>query len=333
MEALKSLIKNIALFLFIGIIPSIGWASGYFAAFSSTSFFLLVGGCFCILWQKERQNAQTLRNILLTRDDAWAICEGDQIIDHSPYFPSQSLQSFKNFLHPDLLKEVELAITELIYKNLHFKIKVHAAEGDNIYVLEGESLEGKFILWLQNITEYAHSERLYAKTLQKKESLLNKLQTTLDKLPILIWHRDQDQRITYCNLAYAAAVEADSQMVQREGIELIQPRVAKILARKAMNTNECHFFEGVAVAKEERRHFRICEIPYVLEEGTLGVGFDITELKDSQKENKNLVDAHDEVLAHLSTAIAIYDASGTLQYYNQAYVNLNSFDEEFLKTV
>lgn len=332
MEAHKNLIKNIALFLLIGALPSMGWASGYFAALSWTSFSLLFAGCICILWQKERQSTHSLRTILLTSEDGWALCEGDQIIDRSPCFPSQSLQSFKAFLHPDVLQEVELALSRLIYKNLHFKIKVHAAEGDDIYILEGKPLEGKMVLWLRKITEFAHSERIYAQSLQKKEILLNKLQTTLDMLPVLIWHRDQDQRITYCNLAYAAAVEANSHIVLREGIELIQPRIAKILARKAINTNECHFFEGVAIAKDERRHFRICEIPNTLEQGTLGVGFDITELKDSQKENKNLVEAHDEVLAHLSTAIVIYDAAGTLQYYNQAYVNLNSFDEEFLKT-
>ncbi len=32
---------------------------------------------------------------------------------------------------------------------------------------------------------------------------------------------------------------------------------------------------------------------------------------------------------HLSTAIAIYDATGTLQYYNQAYVNLNNLMKNF----
>jgi signal transduction histidine kinase len=332
MEAYKSLIKNLALFLFIGAIPSIGWASGYFLAFSWASLFLLLGGCFSILWLKERQNTQTLKNILLTRDDAWALCEGDQILDHSPFFPSRSLQSFKEFVHPDVLQEVESAINELIHKNFPFKLKIHAAKGNAIYSFEGEPLKGKVIFWLRNITESTYLERIYMENLQEKERLLNKLQVTLDKLPILIWHRDQDQKITYCNAAYSEAVGVLPQVVQREGIELIQPRAAKILARKAINTNEHQFFESTAIAEEENRHFRICEIPNALEDGTLGVAFDVTELKDAEEEIKNLVDAHDEVLAHLSTAIAIYDASGTLQYYNQSYVNLNSFDEEFLKT-
>ncbi|MBA3813202.1 MAG: PAS-domain containing protein [Alphaproteobacteria bacterium] len=327
------MIKNIALFLFIGAVPSIGWASGYFSAFSWASLFLLLGGVFCMLWLTERQNTRTLKHILLTRDDAWALCEGDQIIDRSPFFPGHSLQSFKDFLHPDVFHEVESAINELINKGVCFKIQIHPAKGNAIYAFEGEPLKGKYIFWLQNITESTYLERLNAENSQKKESFLRTLQATLDMLPILIWHRDQDQRITYCNRAYSEVVGATSQVVQHEGIELIPSRTAKILARKALHTNEKQFFEGsAAMAEQDGRHFRICELPNALEKGTLGVAFDISELKNAQKEIQNLVDAHDEVLAHLSTAIAIYDGFGTLQYYNQAYVNLNSFDEEFLKT-
>lgn len=332
MGAFKSLIKNIALFLFIGVIPSIGWASGYFIVFSWASFFLLLGGYLCILWLKERQTSQTLRNILLMRGEAWALCEGEQIIDQSPFFPSCSLQSFKAFLHPDCLLEVESSINGLIKKRTPFKITVYLVESNAVYSFEGEPLNGQFIFWLRNITDATNHERHYKENLRKHEILLNKLQSILDKLPVPIWHRDKDQRITYCNLAYATAVGASPQVVEREGIELIQPRFAKILARKAINTNEFQVLESTAVAPEERRHFRIYEIPNAQDQGTLGMGCDITDLKDVQREMKNLMEAHDEVLAHLSTAVAIYDAAGTLQYYNQAYINLNNFNEEFLKT-
>lgn len=332
MEAFKNLIKNIALFLLIGAIPSIGWASGWFTAFSWASFALLLGGCFCILWLKERQSAQNLRDILLTRDDKWALCEGDQIIASSPSFPSQSLHSLKTFFHPTIAQEVEQAVSDLIYKNLSFQLTVHAVEGNAIYSFEGIPLNGKVIFWLRNITDSIYQERHLKEQLQVQERLLCNLQATLDMLPTPIWQRDKDQRITYCNLAYSKAAGAPPQVIIKEEIELIQPRFAKILARKAVNTNESQFFDNVAIVEEKRCHFRICETPNPLTQGSLGIGFDITELNDAKKEIKNLIDAHDEVLAHLSTAISIYDVNGNLQYYNQAYVNLNNFDEEFLKT-
>ena len=330
MEAFKNLIKNIILFLLVGVVPSACWAGGLFYAFSWASFFLLIGGFFCILWLKARNSSHILRKLLLSRQEAWALCEKDQIIDHSPSFPGGSLQSFKAFLHPSSLPKVQSAIAELIHKNLPFQMRVHAAAHDAIYTLEGEPLEGKFIFWLKNITEIAHQERLHMEHFQKNEILLANLHATMDLLPVLIWHRDEHQKINYCNHAYSSAVQAHPSKVYEKGIELIRSRFAKSLSRKALNMGECQSIESAAIANEERRYFRICEIPNARGHGTLGVAFDITDRNDARMEIKRLMDAHDKVLAHLSTAISVFDADGTLQYYNQAYINLHSFDQEFL---
>jgi signal transduction histidine kinase/transcriptional regulator with PAS, ATPase and Fis domain len=331
MEAYKNLIKNIVLFLFIGAVPSICWAAGLFAAFSWPSFFLLLGSIFCILWLKARGSSQILRKILLAREEEWAICEGDQIIEHSPYFPANTLSSFKTFLHPNALLKVETALAELIHDEIAFQMRIHTSESDAIYAFEGEPFEGKIILWLKNVTESIHKERLLLETLQKNESLIANLKINMDLLPILVWHRDQNQRIIYCNLAYARAVQASPEKVYEEDIELIQSRFARTLARKALNILEPQSLESAAIAEGERRYFRICETPISQGQGTIGVAYDMTELSAARAELKHLIEAHDEVLDHLSTAIAVFNAEGTLQYYNHAYVNLHHFEENFLK--
>lgn len=333
MEALKNLIKNLFLFLFllVGIMPSTCWAGGFFVTFSWASFFLLIAGIFCILWVRARNTNQVSKKLLLSRQEAWALCEGEQIIDHSSSFPGDSLQSFKSFLHANSLPEVQSALADLIHKNLPFQMRVHAGEQDAIYILEGKSLDDKFILWLKDITETAHQERLHMELFHKNENLLANLHATMDLLPVLIWHRDEHQKINYCNLAYSSAVQAPPPTVYEKGIELIQSRSAKTLSRKALNMGKPQSLESAAIADGERRYFHICEIPNVRGHGTLGVAFDISERNEARMEIKRLLDTHDKVLTHLSTAIAIYDAEGTLQYYNQAYVNLHNFDKEFLK--
>lgn len=333
MEAYKNLIKNIALFLFIGAIPSFCWASGIFPALSWASFFLLLGGLFCILWLKTRTTSQAFRQLLLTRGDAWGICEGTQIIDHSPSFPGGTLQFVIDFFHADCLPNIKAAIDDLIHQKVPFQVRAQAAVSDAFYVLEGEVFEEKFVFWLKNITDSVHEERLQREILQKHETLIHSLQETTDTLPVLVWHRDAHLKIKYCNHAYSTAVQTSSQKICEDGIELIQPRFAKLLARKALHTGEPQMFESTAIADGDRRYFRIWEIPNEREIGTtLGVAYDITELNDSRSEIKRLIHAHDEVLTHLSTAISVFDAEGNLHYYNQAYVNLHVFDEDFLKT-
>jgi signal transduction histidine kinase len=331
MGAIKNLINNIGLFLFIGAVPSLCWAGGLFLPFSWASFFLLLTGILCLLWFKTRTSSVILRSLLLTREEEWALCEGDQIIDRSPHFPVDSLSTFKAFLHPDSFFKLETALAELFHDKVPFQLRVHPRDGHFIYTLEGDSLEGKFILWFKNVTEIIHKERLHIETLHKNETLITHLQKSMDLLPIIIWSRNENQKITYCNRAYTHAVQSSPTLVCEEDIELIQSRPAKALARRALNTLEIQVLESTAVANEERRIFRIYETPDSCTQGTLGAAYDITELNEARSEIKNLIASHNKVLDHLSTAIAVYGEDGTLSYYNQVYVNLHNFDEDFLK--
>ncbi len=333
MEAYKILIKNVALFLFVGALPFLCWVSGLFSAFSLPSLFILTACVFFILWIKSRNLTYTYRNLLLSRGDTWGICEGDQIVDCSPSFPAKSLEELRVFFHHDDLVSIDEAIEKLTHEKIPFQMKARSAIHEAIYAIEGTAYDDKFIFWFKNITDAEHKRRLQFESMRKSEDLINNLQSTLDSLPVLIWQRDEHLKITYCNLAYSNAVQSSQQKIYDECIELIQPRFAKLLARKALHTEGAQSFESPAIADGDRRHFRIWEIPNHRDPGkTLGIAYDITELKDIRSEMKRLIHSHDEVLAHLSTAISVFDSEGTLQYYNQAYVELHSFEEAFLKT-
>jgi len=334
MEALQNLIKNLALFILIGIIPSLCWAAGLFSAFSLTTLFFLVGGFFFIFWLKTRQTTNTLRKLLLSREEAWALCEGDQIVDRSPSFPGNTLDVFYTFLHPDSLDKTKTALGALMHHQTSFQIRVYAAERGAIYSLEGISLEDKSVLWFKNTTDLVHQEQFHKETMHQKEVLLTKLRDTLDLLPLLFWRRDAHQRIYECNQGYALAVQSSPHKIYDEGIELIQPRFARVLARKALHLSEVQVYESRAIADGTRHYFRIFEMPDDKNQGqgTVGVALDITELQESRSEMRNLVNSYDKVLDHLRAAIAVYDAEGVLRYYNQAYLTLHGFEPTFLNS-
>lgn len=332
MEALGNLVKNIFLFLFIGIAPSLCWACGFFPAVSWPSFFLILSSFFCLLWFRSWGFSQTLKKVLLVQGEEWAILEGGQFSNKSAYFPAESLEGLKSFLHPGSFDKLTPLLTQLIQEKLPFQLRIETKEDQSVYKLRGAFLEGKTVLLLTNITNSEHQEHIQLEKLYKTEELLEKLQYTLDLAPLLIWHRDSQQKITYCNRSYAEVVQASPEKVYAENIELISFRAAKTIARKAFNTNEQQVLESAAIANGERRHFRIYEVPDSRRGGTLGIAYDITEVTSINSEIKKLIDAHRTVLDHLSTAVAVYDADATLQYYNQAYMALYGFKEEFLKT-
>ncbi|MBY0272679.1 MAG: PAS-domain containing protein [Alphaproteobacteria bacterium] len=333
MEAYKNLITNISLFVLIGAVPSLCWAAGYFSPFSFASFFLLLAGFFGISYFKTRAQARLFKKLLLNRGEAWAICEGTRITESSPSFPTTSFSSLKDFFDPAMEESIEKTLNDLIFHNTSFHLRVSSAKSEAIYTFEGTPLEDRFVLWLKNITDKVHQEKTTKEYLKRREEQVHNMQSILDSIPILIWQRDEYQKITYCNYAYAHALQTTPEKIYEQSLELTQPRFAKVLARKAVHTGELQSFESSAIMEGEKRYFRIYETQHPLKAScTVGLACDITDLNNIRLELKRLVNAHDEVLAHLSTAISVHDAEGILQYYNQAYVTLYDFDEEFLKT-
>jgi len=331
MEASKNLIKNLALLFLVGAAPSLCWAGGLFAAVSFESAFLLASGLFCALWLKTWSSLKTLKQLLVVRQEEWALCENGQIIEKSDYFPGDSLQSFQSFIHAHSLPKVEESLSQLFHKNFPFHTRIKSHETQASYTLTGAPFDGKNVLFLKNVTEDVDQERKHIESLQKKDEEIKKLQTTLETLPIFIWHRDKNQKLTYCNLKYASAVEAPPAKVYEEDIELIPARAAKTLARKALNMQSPQHMDNPATVEGNRIQLRLFEIPDIHNSGTVGVAYDMTDLQEAKKEIKQLADAHGVLLDHLSTAIVVYDQDGTLSYYNQAYVALHAFNEDFLK--
>lgn len=79
----------------------------------------------------------------------------------------------------------------------------------------------------------------------------------------------------------------------------------------------------------KRRKVEASEIP-LNNQQTVGFVRDITaeqELQDSLDAN---IAAHNGVLEHLKTAIAVFDADTRLQFYNTSFLNLWDLDEEWL---
>lgn len=331
MEAFKILIKNISLLIFVGAVPSFFWAKGVFNPFSWPSLLLLLSGIFCLLWLKTYYTAYLLRKVLLAQDEEWALLEGGKIIDRSSYFPGESLEAFKEFLDEEAIEGVTESLKKLSEEHTPFQARVKLCGAHTSYTLRGVSVDKKIFLFLRNISEREQQEKVHVEKIKKNQEMLAKLQDTLDLLPILMWHRDTQQKLTYCNSLYAKAVQSSPDKICEEGIELIPYRSAKMVARKAFNTADTQMLESAAIANGERRNFRIYEMPDPYGGGTTGIAYDITEINALKTEMKKLIDAHRTVLDHLSTAVAVYSEDAALQYYNQAYVALHSFDEEFLR--
>ncbi len=161
------------------------------------------------------------------------------------------------------------------------------------------------------------------------------LRAVADAMSLPMWRRDATLALVWCNPAYAAAVEATpADITKPPGIELapVPPGGdTQALARRAITEGSAATGLTHAVLHGERRLLEINEAP-AAGGGTVGWARDVTDLEVARTTVKQHISAHAEVLESLSTAIAIYNASQNLTFFNSEFTKLFQLDELFLRT-
>lgn len=146
-----------------------------------------------------------------------------------------------------------------------------------------------------------------------------------------IWQRDQDLKITYCNLAFSEVAEETADNVIALGdMELYSGH--KQLAKRAWETQREQFERRHIVVSGERRLYMIREVPFPKEGITIGYATHISELERAQEEIQQHISALRALLESSTSAMAIYGRDMQLKFYNFAFTTLWKLDEIWLDT-
>lgn len=166
------------------------------------------------------------------------------------------------------------------------------------------------------------------------EGRANRLDAILDALPVPIWLRGQDGALTWCNRAYARAVDAPPDAVVREGRELTGARLG--VTERVLASGFTHSEHPYVVIDGARRRFKVVEAPLAAgqQDGAriIGYALDDTEEDALHSALARHQAAQAEMLEHMGSAIAVFGADTRLKFFNQAYVRLGDFNESWLNT-
>ncbi len=204
--------------------------------------------------------------------------------------------------------------------------RAHAATGPS----PGPPRPGQTVadlVWFDDITSLSRAR-------EQATAESGGLTDILDLLPVPVWRRDGDLKLTYCNRAYAQAVDEEPAGAMTKAIELLGK--AKSDAGRSIGMRA--LASGAAVAEAhhvviggDRRLMAIEERP--LGDGTLvGHAIDRTDAEELQAELARHLSAHDDVLENMGSAVAIFGPSMRLRFFNTAYARLWHLEESFLST-
>lgn len=196
------------------------------------------------------------------------------------------------------------------------------------------------ILWAEDITLSSRELELN-KTLHKNaDEERDRLQMTLEYQPYPVWLRNSRTEIIWCNRAYARALDSTPATViaeQRElGVKPVKkqagPASGRTLAQWALDQNQTQILRAHMIMEGQRYLMNVMEVPIPGQNQTLGLALDITREEELETEQKRYAAANKELLEQLGSAIGIFDSQQKLEFYNTAFSQLWSLDEQYLNT-
>lgn len=237
--------------------------------------------------------------------------------------------AFADWLSPGSSKQLEAAISALRKKAKAFEM---LAEARNGYVLEvvGGTTGGRAHVRFGAL-ESIRAELAELKVEHKRQkAVLARFETLFDAVDMPCWQRDADGALIWANRAYVEAVEGgEPEQAIAENRMLVGAAVQEKLDEAVRAGTR---FDGrqPVVTGGSRTFYELSEVPNG--DGSAGIARDVSELQSAENALEQTLESHADTLNHLNTAVAIFDASRRLTFYNQAFEKLWKLDMGFLES-
>lgn len=253
-----------------------------------------------------------------------------------------TIEDIQNALSTSDAAALEGQFYDLQHKGRNFSIPVTLDDEERIFRLSGqkgqalEDTDSFEILWLEDITDQESEKKSIARHRDSAESETKRLQTAMDSLPQMMWIRDANFTIIWCNRAYADALGTTPATVIAEQKEIAVTKgkgpKAKELAQKALAEGAGQNAQVHAIMNGKRRFINLSENPLPSSDQTLGTAQDITREEELQQEIKRYTSANMELLEQLRSAIGICNPDHHLEFYNSAFSQLWGLEDQWLNT-
>ncbi|MCH7710477.1 MAG: PAS-domain containing protein [Proteobacteria bacterium] len=236
---------------------------------------------------------------------------------------------------------LEDAVGRLRNAGEEFRLTLASLDGERAFEATGKRAGGSGgepladMVWFHDVSERAREIRDLSGSVASLIAKGEEFRRLLDLVDVPIWLRDPDLELVDCNGAFARAVDAASPAAaieERREIAGGPTGWGKELAARAKDSGAAETQSIHTVIDGQRRLLEITELP-IAETGSIaGFALDRTELEQAEDKMTRHVAAHGEVLEKLGTAIVIYGADTTLNFFNSTYAKLWGLDEEWLRT-
>jgi signal transduction histidine kinase len=231
--------------------------------------------------------------------------------------------AFGRWLMPLSAAALDRAIAALREKATQFDITVETTSGMPLEVQGRVSGAAAFVRFVSlGELQSAHA-RLKTEFDELNAAYLT-LSALFDAFPMPAWKRGLDGTINWANRVYKKLLDSGS-TVQLSELFGTQTREAIEKQRNAQGV----FSDTLsAVAGGDRHVFQVTDVS--VPSGSAGIAVDVSEQEIVREEYERTLQSHADTLDQLTTAVAMFDATQQLRFYNNAFQSLWGLEASFL---
>lgn len=237
------------------------------------------------------------------------------------------LARFASWLERESALALESSVAAMRKSGEAFNQVLTTATGANIEV-DGRPSGPFVVLRLRALREHGEERARLTARLRETEDQLSAFRALVQALPMPAWLRDGEDRLTWVNPAYVAAVDAGSaQEVTEAQIELLEGRQRSQID-SALASGKVFRERLQTVVGGERRSYDTVALPAGASGG--GVAIDVAPLESARGELDRQMAAHARTLNRVATGVAIFATDRRLSFYNEAFAALWGLPQAWL---
>jgi len=235
--------------------------------------------------------------------------------------------AFGNWLAPEPSLRLEQAVEALRNDAVGFELSLTTANGRSVETV-GRVVGGQAMVRIRELSGLRRDladMTLRYNTLMEETEILRGFAAAI---PAPVWARRANGTLSFANPAYAMATEAMSSAdAVSRNLDLLESPDRTEMAR-ALSERSAYAKRLPLVVKGERKLFDVQAI--ALRSGSAGIAIDASEAASLRASLSRMADAHRRTLDQLSSAVAVFDATQRLTFYNDSYRRLWNLDIAFL---
>ena len=241
--------------------------------------------------------------------------------------PPHRMLAFGTWLAPEPSMRLERAVDALRNNAESFALNLTTANGRSVEAV-GRVVGGQAIVRFRELSGLRRDladMTLRYNTLLEETEILRGFATAI---PAPVWARRANGTLAFANPAYAMATDAASSAdAISRNLDLLDSPDRSEMAR-ALSEQAAFAKRLPVVIRGERRIFDVQAI--ALRSGSAGIAIDASEAASLRASLSRMADAHRRTLDQLSSAVAVFDVTQRLAFYNEAYRRLWNLDVAFL---